>query len=123
MTIRHVDGEVRADVTFDRRFESAPSRVHGGVVAAVFDDVMGYVQVIEGIASYTMELSVRYRAPVPPHAPIEFRGRAVERTDRRCIVTAEAKAAGTDVVLADARGVFAVVPPERLDPPIRPPTR
>jgi acyl-coenzyme A thioesterase PaaI-like protein len=122
MSIRHVGREARADVVFDRRFESAPGRVHGGVLAAVFDDIMGYIQVIEGIASYTMELSVRYRAPVPTHSLVIVRARATERTERRCIVTAEAVADGTTDVLADAHGVFAVVPPERLNPPLAPPS-
>ena len=112
--VRRVGNEACAEVVFDRRFESAPGRVHGGMTAAVFDDLMGYVQVIEGIASYTLELTVRYHAAMPTHAPVEVRARAVERTERRCIVTAEAVRAGSTDVLAEARGVFAIVPPERL---------
>jgi acyl-coenzyme A thioesterase PaaI-like protein len=122
MRIQRAGDGARADVVFDRLFESAPGRVHGGVLAAVFDDIMGYIQVIEGLASYTMELTVRYRAPVPTQSPIIVRARATERTDRRCIVTAEAVANGATDVLADGRGVFAVVPPERLDPPLVPPS-
>jgi acyl-coenzyme A thioesterase PaaI-like protein len=114
MTVRRVGGEARADVEFDRRFESVPGRVHGGVTASVFDDLMGYVQVIDGVASYTRELRVRYLAAVPTNTPMEFRARTAERGDRRAIVTAEARIAGQDGVVADARGIFAVVPRERL---------
>jgi acyl-coenzyme A thioesterase PaaI-like protein len=114
MTIRRAGTEARADVEFDRRFESVPGRVHGGITASVFDDLMGYVQVIDGLASYTRELHVRYLAPMPTHTRIEVRARTTERTDRRTVVTAEARVAGGGTVVADARGIFAVVPPDQL---------
>jgi len=114
-TIRRVGNEVRADVEFDRRFESAPGRVHGGVTASVFDDVMGYVQVIDGVAAYTRELQVRYLAGVPTYVPIEFRARTTERNERRSLVTAEARIVGRDEIVADARGIFAIIPRDRLD--------
>ena len=114
VTMRRVGGEARAEIEFDRRFESAPGRVHGGITAAVFDDVMGYVQVIDGVAAYTLELQVRYLAAVPTYTPIDLRARTTERTERRSIVTAEAKIAGSEEIIADARGIFAVIPRERL---------
>jgi acyl-coenzyme A thioesterase PaaI-like protein len=114
MTIRRVGHEARAEIEFDRRFESAPGRVHGGVTASVFDDVMGYVQVIDGVAAYTLELQVRYLAAVPTYTPIDVRARTTERTERRSIVTAEATIAGRGDLVADARGIFAVIPRERL---------
>ena len=91
-----------------------PGRVHGGITASVFDDLMGYVQVIDGLASYARELQVRYLAPMPTHTPIDVRARTTERTERRAVVTAEAHVAGSDTLVADARGIFAVVPPEQL---------
>jgi hypothetical protein len=39
---RHRDDAV-AQVSFGAAFEGAPGRAHGGIVAAVFDDVMGFV--------------------------------------------------------------------------------
>jgi acyl-coenzyme A thioesterase PaaI-like protein len=115
MTIRRVGNEARAEIEFDRRFESAPGRVHGGVTASVFDDLMGYVQVIDGVAAYTRELHVRYLAAIPTYTPIEVRARTTERGDRRSIVTAEARIVGVDQPVADARGIFAVIPREQLD--------
>ena len=114
VSIRRIGAEARADVVFDRRFESAPGRVHGGVTASVFDDLMGYVQVIDGVAAYTRELHVRYLAGVPTYTPIQFRARTIERGERRSIVTAEATITATDEMVADAQGIFAVIPPDRL---------
>jgi acyl-coenzyme A thioesterase PaaI-like protein len=115
MTIRRLGAEATAEVVFDRRFESSPGRVHGGITASVFDDVMGYVQVIDGVAAYTLELQVRYLAGMPLYTPVEFRARTTERTDRRSIVTGEARVVGAESLVADARGVFAIIPRERFD--------
>ena len=43
LEVRFEDGEVVADVVLHRAFEGAPGRAHGGIVAAVFDDVTGFV--------------------------------------------------------------------------------
>jgi uncharacterized protein (TIGR00369 family) len=114
VTIRRDGGEAVADVVFDRRFEASPGRVHGGITAAVFDDVMGYVNVVDGVAAYTLELTVRYLAPMPLGQPVQFRARTTERDDRRSTVTAEARASDDDRLLADATATFAVLSPERL---------
>ena len=70
LVIRREGRESVGVATFDRRFESSPGRVHGGITASVFDDVMGYVNVIEGVAAYTYELTVRYLAGMPLGEPV-----------------------------------------------------
>ena len=115
LVIRREGRESVGVATFDRRFESSPGRVHGGITASVFDDVMGYVNVIEGVAAYTYELTVRYLAGMPLGEPVVVRAR-MDHCDwdrRRSTVTAEATLAdGT--VAADARASFALVPRERF---------
>ncbi|MBA3372513.1 MAG: hypothetical protein M3493_08630 [Actinomycetota bacterium] len=79
------DGEAAvAAFNLGPAFEGAPGRAHGGVVAAVFDDVMGYVLVVHRVPAFTGRLTVNYRAPVPlgvdlsVRAPAEpFRAQAV----------------------------------------------
>src|SRR5581483_8010052 len=79
-------------------FEGAPNRAHGGVVAAVFDDLMGFVLTINESTAYTAELTVRYRKPTPVGEEIEFRARLVDRRGRRLHIEAEATdAAGTKI--------------------------
>src|SRR5438477_2115126 len=63
-------------------FEGAPTRVHGGIVAAVFDDLMGFVLSIVESPAYTAELTVRYRRPTPVGEEIEFRARLGDRRGR-----------------------------------------
>jgi acyl-coenzyme A thioesterase PaaI-like protein len=99
--------EAVAQVWFGPAFEGAPGRVHGGMVAAVFDDVTGFVLAFVGEPAFTGELAIRYRAPVPVETPIEFRARLRQREGRRLVVEAEACLDGT--VLATAEAVFVVV--------------
>ena len=56
---------------------------------------------------------MRYLAPMPTHTASRVE-RTTERTERRAVVTAEARVAGSDTLVADARRIFAVVPPEQL---------
>ena len=92
-------------------FEGAPNRAHGGVVAAVFDDLMGFVLTIHESPAYTAELTVRYKRPTPVGEPIEFRARLVDRRSRRLHIEAEAvDRAGTKI--ATAEGLFITIPRE-----------
>jgi acyl-coenzyme A thioesterase PaaI-like protein len=92
-------------------FEGAPNRAHGGVVAAVFDDLMGFVLTINESPAYTAELTVRYKRPTPVGEEIEFRARLVDRRGRRLHIQAEATdAAGTKIATAD--GLFITIPRE-----------
>ena len=83
--------EVVARVVLRQAFEGAPGRAHGGIVAAAFDDVTGFVigQVRE--PAFTGELTVRYLAPVPVNEPIEMRARLESRERRKLFITAEAR--------------------------------
>ena len=92
-------------------FEGAPNRAHGGVVAAVFDDLMGFVLTIHESPAYTAELTVRYRRPTPVGEEIEFRARLADRKGRRLHIEAEATdSEGTKI--ATAEGLFITIPRE-----------
>lgn len=69
---RNGDG-VRATMTFRSAHEGAPGRCHGGIVAGMFDDVLGSVLGVVGVGAFTGELSVRYVAPVPLHRELVCR--------------------------------------------------
>lgn len=109
--IRREGNEAVGVVRLDRRAEASPNRAHGGLTAALFDDVMGYVNTLEAHAAYTRDLTVRYLAPFPLHVPVTIRARVTERSERRCTVTAEATDPdGTRV--GEAVGTFAIVAKE-----------
>ncbi len=104
--------EVIARVTLRRAFEGAPGRAHGGIVAAAFDDVTGYVIGRLREPAFTGELTVRYLAPVPVDEPLEMRARLESRERRKLFITAEARA-GEEVV-ATCRAIYITVDPTKF---------
>ena len=104
--------EVVARVVLRRAFEGAPGRAHGGIVAAVFDDVTGFVIGQLHEPAFTCELTVRYLAPVPVDEPLEMRARLESRERRKLFITAEARHEGT--VIATCRAIYITVDPSRF---------
>ncbi len=87
-----VEGDVAvARVVFGAAFEGAPGRVHGGMVAAVLDDISGYALAFVGEPGFTGTLEVVYRAPVPIEQLIEFRTWVSGRDGRKLYVEAEGR--------------------------------
>jgi acyl-coenzyme A thioesterase PaaI-like protein len=101
-----------ARVTLGAAFEGAPGRAHGGIVAAVFDDTMGFVLSMESTAAFTGRLSISYLAPTPVGQELEFRCHLRERDGRKLFIDGEARADGGRV--ATAEGLFIAIPPERF---------
>ena len=59
-------------VRFGSAYEGPPGHVHGGFVAAAFDEVLGYVQSLGGRPGMTGTLTVRYRSPTPLYTELRF---------------------------------------------------
>lgn len=98
-----------ARVALGAAFEGAPGRAHGGVVAAVFDDTMGFVLSMLRTPAYTGRLTIAYRAPTPIGEELEFRARLRERNGRKLVIDGRAVHDGTTI--ADAEGLFVAVDP------------
>ena len=99
----HREGdEAVAEVELGAAFEGGPGRSHGGIVAAVFDDVLGYLLTLRHTPGFTGELTVRYLAPTPIGQPLVFRARVLGREGRKVFTVAEATADGQVVATASA---------------------
>ena len=70
------EGEPRiiGRITLPRSYEGPPHAVHGGVVAGLFDDLLGGVQALTPPVGMTAKLSVTYRSPTPVETPLVFEG-------------------------------------------------
>ena len=112
MTVRRDSEDAVARVTLGAAFEGAPGRAHGGVVAAIFDDTMGFVLNMHATPAFTGRLTVSYLAPTPMGEELEFRARLVGRERRKLFIAGEAYHDGD--VIAEAEGVFIAIPPERV---------
>lgn len=89
--------------------EGAPGRSHGGIVAALFDDVMGFVLGVIRQPAFTGELTVRYEAPTPLGRPLECRARATGRDGRKIFLTAELTDIDRSQVVARAKATFITI--------------
>lgn len=87
--IRRDGDEIVAEVTLHSAHEGAPGRSHGGVVAALFDDIYGFVLSLTRTPAFTGELTIRYEAGTPLHVPLTCRVRLADRDGRKLYMTGE----------------------------------
>ena len=107
--VRFEGEEVVAEVVLRRAFEGAPGRAHGGIVAAAFDDVTGFVIGFLHEPAFTGELTVRYVAPVPVDETLVMRARLDGRERRKLFISAEAHAG--EKLVATCHAIYITVDP------------
>jgi acyl-coenzyme A thioesterase PaaI-like protein len=120
MTIdaRRQGDEVVARVVLGPAWEGAPGRSHGGPVAAMFDDVLGFLGTVHVVGTYAIDLDVKYRAPFPLSEEVVVRAWVESRDDRRFVTVGQATHRGH--LVAEARCIGAIVGPERMGRPTYP---
>jgi acyl-coenzyme A thioesterase PaaI-like protein len=103
---------VESPVLVEPRYEGPPGAVHGGIVAAYLDEILGAAAArATGRPSVTGELTVRYVKPVPVATPLLGRGRLVTDHGRYVDVAGSLERLATGEVVATARGRFFPVDP------------
>jgi acyl-coenzyme A thioesterase PaaI-like protein len=85
-------------------YEGPPHGVHGGWVAALFDDLLGGTQALVSRTGVTAKLTVRYRQITPLDEDLRFEGWIHADQGRR--ITARATCHAGGVLTADAEAVF-----------------
>ncbi|HSL57472.1 MAG TPA: PaaI family thioesterase [Acidimicrobiales bacterium] len=98
------DGRIVAEVTFGSAYEGPPGCVHGGWVAAAFDEVLGATQSLSGSGGMTAKLTVNYRKPTPLHELLRFEGE-LAGVEGRKIFTIGRLYHG-ELLTAEAEGLF-----------------
>ncbi|ROO83482.1 acyl-coenzyme A thioesterase PaaI-like protein [Actinocorallia herbida] len=78
------DGSVRSVFTLDEPYEGPPGLVHGGISAAIFDQVLGMTAGMSGVPGFTATLELRYRRPTPLRVPLTLKARITRREGRKC---------------------------------------
>lgn len=101
--------EAVAHITLRAAHEGAPGRSHGGIVAALLDDICGFVLTIHARPAYTGELTIRYEAGTPIGVPLECRCRLDHSEGRKMHISGELTASGQ--VVARVRGLFLAIEP------------
>lgn len=101
-------------VNYDAAFEGPPGSVHGGYIAAAFDEVLGFVQGMSGTPGMTGTLTIRYRRPTPLHQPLRLIGEIVRVEDRK-IFTEGRLVGADDTLFAEGESLFITPHPEQYE--------
>lgn len=109
------EDEVVADYAVPNAYQGYPGIVHGGIVAAMLDEVVGRVAMIGDHHHFMMSvrMEVKYRHPVPTETPLRVTGRIVRLRGRLGKAVGEIMLPD-GVVAAEATLTLADVPQEML---------
>ena len=104
-------GKTLARTTIPEHFQGYPGIVHGGIIAAMLDEVSGRTIMGDKDTRWmvTASLSVRYRRPVPVGKPLKLVGVLKEDSGQIARVHGEI-CDENDVLLAESDAVMASVP-------------
>lgn len=95
---------------FGIAYEGPPGCVHGGFIAAAFDEILGLTQSLSGKVGMTGTLTVKYRRPTPLHTELRLEG-TVDSVSGRKVFTSGRMFDG-EVMTAEATGLFISIRPE-----------
>lgn len=98
------DGTFRGETTLGLEYQGPPACVHGGIVALLFDVVLGRGNFHAGTSGMTVYLDVDYHSPTPILEPLVITGRQV-RTEGRKVWSQGAIHTG-ERLCATAEGFF-----------------
>jgi acyl-coenzyme A thioesterase PaaI-like protein len=118
LVFRQEDQSIVADFQPREEHQGFPGVLHGGIVAAVLDEVLGRTSLLGVHPEWTMtgRLEIRYRRHVP-YGPL-LRVRATLETERRRMLQARGVltlAEDEHTVLAEASGIFLPLPEQVAD--------
>jgi acyl-coenzyme A thioesterase PaaI-like protein len=102
--LRAGDQVMYGRATFGAAYEGPPGCVHGGYIAAAFDEVLGATQSFGGRPGMTGRLTIHYRSPTPLRTELRFEGRVVDVTGRKTLTHGTLHAG--DRLCAEAEGLF-----------------
>lgn len=92
---------ITGEVTFGPAYEGPPGHCHGGWIAAMFDEALGFAQLAPGFTAY---LHVNYRRPTPLNTKLDLKAWVDSVDGRKRLIKGECR--NGDELLSDAEGLF-----------------
>ena len=109
--VLHVAGDTCwTELTLLPEFCGWEGIAHGGIVATVLDEVMGWALAGADAWGFTAKMSIEYRRPVLVGARIRGEGRLVKRRRRLLTLTGRLLDVSTGEVLATAEALYMAAP-------------
>lgn len=109
-TIR--DGRVYGTAHVTAAYEGPPGCVHGGVIAGLFDELLGVANIASGQGAMTGTLTIVYRSPTPLYTDLTLEGHTTGTEGRK--VFASGTISAGDRLCAEANGIFIGVQREKF---------
>jgi acyl-coenzyme A thioesterase PaaI-like protein len=98
------DKVVHGTANLDRQYEGPPGYVHGAIIAAIFDLLLGLANAVGGNAGMTGTLTIRYRKPTPLKTDLTITARVLRTEGRKAFTSGEIRAG--DTLTAECEAVF-----------------
>ncbi|NJC95138.1 MAG: hypothetical protein C3F07_00370 [Anaerolineales bacterium] len=112
-------GIVESTYTAPDNFQGYPGVLHGGIVAAIIDELSGRAHMgsdpLNPRFMFTAKLEVKYRKNIPIGRPLKIIGRAGKTKSRSAEAWAGIYDAETDELLAEGSTLLINVPEEQFD--------
>ena len=108
-----IDGGLGVVTSYTPRTEDQgfPGVMHGGLLALLLDEAMGWAMYADRVFAVTAKMEMRYRRPAELDGPLVVRARVLTRRGRRMEVEGVICDEAGDT-LVEARGLFMQMDPE-----------
>ncbi|MCI0474798.1 MAG: PaaI family thioesterase [Anaerolineales bacterium] len=107
------DGCVYADYTPRDEHQSYPGVMHGGLITAMLDEIIGRTAIAHNLWCMTAQLTVRFKKPVPIGAALKLKGEIAKKTGR--LLEGRGEIRLPDGTLAvEATGTYIKIPDEQI---------
>jgi acyl-coenzyme A thioesterase PaaI-like protein len=110
--VRFYAGEgagVTGEFVVGPELEGGPGVIHGGIMAAIFDELQGISGLVTDLSAVTAHLEIDYRKPIPIGAKVELDCEVLGRLRRKLYTRARALVDGH--LVASSQGIFVVIDP------------
>jgi acyl-coenzyme A thioesterase PaaI-like protein len=107
------DGCVYADYVPRAEHQSYPGVMHGGLITAMLDEIIGRTAIASNLWCMTAKLEVRFKKPVPIDAPLKLKGTITKQTNR--LIEGHGENRLADGTLAvEATGTYLRIPDDQI---------
>ncbi len=113
LNLKVEDNKVFGSVNFGSAYEGPPGHVHGGYIAAMFDDLLGCAQSLSDKIGVTGTISIRFCAPTPLKTDLRLEGTLDRIEGRKIYVTGKMYA--EDLLTAEATGICITLATKHYD--------
>ncbi len=106
--------EIYTDFAFDERYTGGPGLAHGGAIAGVCDELLGFTVWLIGAPAVTRALTIDYLSPVPLHEKHRITAKVDGEKGRAIHVSAQGVSSSGKLSFT-ATGIYVRVPFEHFE--------